>query len=118
MSPWTTDNHAVCAALAALAAAMTTASYYSSPSRKAVSHSTNIDTSLALTALFQLAAIPAVGGPDLPILSWWSSLRFALHGNDVLREGYEKVGWHNLNHFKLKSDSVHSITAKLSKLAL
>ncbi|EKM52437.1 uncharacterized protein PHACADRAFT_260824 [Phanerochaete carnosa HHB-10118-sp] len=37
-----------------------------------------------------LEGIPTVGGPSLPILSWYGAIRFLLQAHKVLEEGYTK----------------------------
>ncbi len=41
--------------------------------------------------LHQLHKIPTVGGPNAPILSYWSAINYAFNGRKILTEGYEKV---------------------------
>ncbi|KAI0741599.1 cytochrome P450 [Daedaleopsis nitida] len=39
---------------------------------------------------YPLRAIPTVGGPSAPIISWWTAVNFLFHGRELMLQGYQK----------------------------
>lgn len=60
-------------------------------SRKVVSSGSRCLTCVIYSAC-QYASIPTVGGSDLPLLSWLTSINFFMNGKALLSEGYRQVG--------------------------
>ena len=81
-------NLALCGLLAVLAALVIR--WRRDPVRRSF---VNVTSLTHLAYLGQINAIPTLGGPALPLLSYRGAFNFISHSNDILQEGYARVSF-------------------------